>query len=158
MRVIVFGVVAAVALQITGCASVANGTTQAIRIETTTQDGKPVDGAKCSLTNDKGSFSVDTPGSVLVHRSSSDLKIECKKDPNEPATAMAISRVTGSMFGNILLGGGIGAIVDSSNGSAYNYPEWMRLVFGENLVFDRHNFKPNEPTAPNPAVIPVAKK
>jgi len=52
------------------------------------------------------------------------------------------------MFGNIILGGGIGAIVDHSNGSAYNYPEWMRLVFGQNLTFDRGDYKSGEATAP----------
>ena len=50
------------------------------------------------------------------------------------------------MFGNILLGGGIGAIVDHSNGSAYNYPDWMKLVMGKSLSFDRKDTLPNSPT------------
>ena len=57
------------------------------------------------------------------------------------------SRLAGSMFGNILLGGGIGMIVDHSNGSAYNYPEWIKLVMGDSAaVFDRKDFVAGAPT------------
>ena len=59
------------------------------------------------------------------------------------------------MFGNILIGGGIGAIIDHSNGSAYNYPEWMRIVLGDNLVFDRRDFASGVPTQ---ATTPEASK
>ncbi|MNV07072.1 hypothetical protein D3C71_974830 [compost metagenome] len=41
------------------------------------------------------------------------------------------------MAGNIVLGGVIGAVVDHNRGTAYTYPTWVELVFGESLVFDR---------------------
>ncbi|MFZ6849916.1 hypothetical protein [Undibacterium sp. RuRC25W] len=134
------------------------GATQAIRVETLATNGTPVEGAQCSLTNDSGSFNMTTPGSVLIHRSSSNLSVICKKDGNDPASATVISRVAGSMFGNILLGGGVGAIVDHSNGSAYNYPEWIRLVSGQNLTFDRSDFKSGEATAPHQTTEVASKK
>jgi hypothetical protein len=31
------------------------------------------------------------------------------------------------MWGNIIIGGGIGAIVDHNNGSAYDYPDVVRI-------------------------------
>jgi hypothetical protein len=40
----------------------------------------PVTGAKCSLTNDKGNWTVAAPDTVRITRSKSDLKIECLKD------------------------------------------------------------------------------
>ena len=43
----------------------------------------PVAGAKCSLTNDKGNWTVAAPDSIRVTRSKSDLKIECAKDGYE---------------------------------------------------------------------------
>lgn len=128
------------ASQLIGCASVSNGTSGAIRVETVGGDGVAVAGAKCDLTNDYGTFSVVTPASVIVHKSSKDLQVTCKKDGYADGTANVISGVTGSMFGNILLGGGIGAIVDHSNGSAYNYPDWIKFVMGQFAIYDRKDF------------------
>ena len=136
------------AAQLMGCASVSNGTSGPIRVETVGGDGVAIVGAKCDMTNDYGTFSVVTPESVIVHKSSKDLQVTCKKDGLPDATANVTSRVTGSMFGNIVLGGGIGAIVDHSNGSAYNYPEWMQFVMGQFGIFDR---KESVEGAPNKA-------
>ncbi len=146
------------ATQLVACASVSNGTTSSLKIETMSKDGKEITGANCELSNDSGTVTLVSPGSAIVHRSSSDLKITCKKEGHATASASATSRVTGSMFGNILLGGGIGAIVDHSNGSAYNYPEWMKLIMGESLVFDHKDSKPNQPTPVHTAEMEAAAK
>ena len=34
------------------------------------------------------------------------------------------------MFGNIIFGGGIGAIIDHNNGSAYEYPPTVKIMMG----------------------------
>jgi hypothetical protein len=34
------------------------------------------------------------------------------------------------MFGNIIFGGGVGAIIDHNNGSAYEYPPSLKIVMG----------------------------
>ncbi|XHS79174.1 hypothetical protein ACFJGW_04175 [Burkholderiaceae bacterium UC74_6] len=147
MKFIIYAAVAVAALQLVGCASVSNGTSGSMRVETVSKAGQPVEGAICNLTNDSGSFTVTTPGSVLVHRSSSDLRVECKKAGEPTAAGTVTSRVAGSLFGNILIGGGIGMIVDHSNGSAYNYPEWIRLVMGDTeAIFDRKDFVAGAPT------------
>lgn len=147
MRVFIYTAVLGTALQLVGCASVSNGTSGSMRVETVSKAGQPIEGAVCNLTNDSGTFTVTTPGSVLVHRSSSDLRVECKKTGEPTAAGTVTSRVAGSLFGNILLGGGIGMIVDHSNGSAYNYPEWIRLVMGDTeAVFDRKDFVAGAPT------------
>ena len=99
-----------------------------LRVETVGSDGVAVVGAKCDLTNDYGTFSVVTPASVIVHKSSKDLQVICKKDGLVDATANVTSRVTGSMFGNIILGGGIGAIVDHSVTTQPNFrqADWIQ--------------------------------
>ena len=66
-----------------------------------------------------------------------DLKIKCGKEGQPLGAATAISRANGRMFGNILLGGGIGAIIDHNKGTAYNYPGWLQVTMGESLLFDR---------------------
>ena len=151
MRILFISLAFVAASQLIGCASVSNGTSGPIRVETVNGDGVAVVDAKCDLTNDYGTFSVVTPASVIVHRSSKDLQVTCKKDGLPDATANVTSRATGSMFGNILLGGGVGAIVDHSNGSAYNYPEWIKFVMGQFAIFDRKDSVESAPTPPRKA-------
>ena len=59
---------------------------------------------------------------------------------------MVRSRVGVGIFGNIIFGGGVGAIIDHAKGSAYNDPTWLQLVFGRLLSFDRQDFEEGKPT------------
>ena len=129
------------------CASITSDSMQTLRVETLDKDGKSVAGAACTLSNDRGVFNATTPATVSVRKSSEDLSIDCKKD-GEPAVATGrlISRAGAGMFGNILIGGGIGAIIDHSKGVAYNYPDWVQLIFGEPQVFDRMHREDGKPT------------
>ena len=57
------------------------------------------------------------------------------------------------LFRSIIFGGGIGAIIDHNKGTAYTYPTWLQLVFGQTLVFDRRDEKEG---APVPGKAPEA--
>ena len=138
----------AAVLSLSGCASVMNDSTHPIKVETKTEDGKLVNGADCKLTNDYGSFNTKSGDTVQVRRSSKDLDIVCKAQEQPDASGRAISRANGGMFGNIILGGGIGAIIDHNKGTAYTYPTWVQLIFGKSLVFDRSAEKEGQPTVP----------
>lgn len=122
---------------LTGCASVTHGTQQSVKIETLTEAGKTVEGAKCTLTNDRNGIVMRSGESVSVRRSGALLNIECTQPGLAPATGQAISRVNTGMVGNILIGGVLGAAIDSGTGAGFNYPSWMQLVFGEVRSFDR---------------------
>ena len=129
-----------------------------MRIETARPDGTGVDGAECKLTNDYGTSTARSGETSQVRRSSRDLDITCRHPANPDATARAISRANAGLAGNIIFGGGIGAIIDHNKGTAYTYPTWIRLVFGQTLVFDRSNEKEGQPVpglAP-PASTPTA--
>jgi hypothetical protein len=128
-----------------GCASVVNDTNQPVKVETKAESGELVSGSECKLTNDYGGVAVKSGQVAMVHRSGKDLDITCTSSQNPEAVGRAISRANGGMWGNILLGGGIGAIVDHNKGTAYTYPTWVQLVFGKTLVFDRTNEKEGEP-------------
>ena len=131
---------------LSGCATITTDSGQSLRIETFAESGEEVRGALCKLDNDNGSYQVTTPGSVTVRKSSVDLAIDCTA-PNQPAAKAAVtSRVGPGMFGNIIFGGGIGAIIDHSKGTAYNYPTWLQLVFGRTLSFDRNEHEDGKPT------------
>jgi hypothetical protein len=82
------------------------------------------------MTNDEGTWFVVTPGSTVVRRSNKDLQVICKKTGIDIGTANIVSKTKGNMFGNIILGGGIGAIVDHNNGSAYEYPGLVKIFMG----------------------------
>ncbi|WP_341887787.1 hypothetical protein [Variovorax sp. YR752] len=137
---------ASLSLAFTGCASVVNDSTHPMKVETRTEAGQTVAGADCKLTNDYGSTAVKSGDTAQVRRSSKDLDIVCKHPDDPDASARAISRANAGMFGNIIIGGGIGAIIDHSKGTAYTYPTWVQLVFGKTLVFDRSAEKEGQPT------------
>lgn len=113
-----------------GCASITGTPNQSVSVQARTQGGKEVAGASCELTNNKGKWFVTTPGSVSIHRSNDDMQVLCNKDGIEPGRAAVVSETKGSMFGNIIFGGGIGAVIDHNNGAAYEYPSFIQVVMG----------------------------
>lgn len=132
---------------LTGCASVTHGTTQNVKIETTTAEGKVVNGAKCLITNDRNDSVMRSGDIVPIRRSGANLNIECSQPGLAPANGQAVSRANVGMAGNILLGGMIGAVVDASTAAGYNYPSWIQLIFGEVRNVDRSAQSGDGPTA-----------
>lgn len=127
-----------------GCASITNDTTHPVRVDVLA-DGKPTTGSECKLTNDYGQANFRSGDTVQVRRSSKDLDLYCASGTHPDARGRAISRANGGMFGNILFGGGIGAVIDHNRGTAYTYPTWVQLVSGQDLTFDRNDEKESQP-------------
>ena len=133
-----------VVLNAPGCATITKDTYQNIQVETYSTDNQPVKGIKCVARNDRGEWTTHTPGSLNVHRSSENLLVRCALDGQSDGQGTVVSRANGGMFGNILLGGGIGAIIDHNKGTAYTYPGWIKIMMGQNLVFDRRDETENQ--------------
>ncbi|WP_424192151.1 hypothetical protein ACMYR3_11840 [Ampullimonas aquatilis] len=129
-----------------GCASITGDSSQTIRVETYSSAGEEVKGAECRLQNERGEFKVTTPGSVTVRKSAGNINVDCVKPEQPDGKGVAVSRANGGMWGNVLIGGGIGAIIDHNKGTAYNYPEWLKIVMGKMLTFDRRDDKTGEPS------------
>jgi len=148
-------IIAGLAL-LTGCSTISgSGTTQPISVQTMNSDGSQLDGAKCDMTNDEGTWFVVTPGSTVVHRSNKDLQVVCRKTGVDVGTASVVSRTKGNMWGNVLLGGGVGAIVDHNNGSAYDYPGLITIYMGRaNQKIDETS--PQGSYSTNTTTLPVA--
>lgn len=136
---------------VSGCASITGTTGQNVSVETRSREGKAVVGANCELTNSKGKWFVTTPGSVGIRRSNDDMSVICNKDGFEPGNASVVSDTKGSMFGNIIFGGGIGAIIDHNSGSAYEYPTLIQIILGSTIKVE--NKSPAD-GAEKPATIP----
>lgn len=132
-------------LLMSGCATITKDANQSVQIETYSKDNVAIAGVKCVAQNDRGQWSTSAPGAVSVHRSSENLLVNCEKEGEKLGKGTVVSRVNGGMFGNIVFGGGIGAIIDHNKGTAYTYPSWIRIIMGDNLVYDRKNETENQP-------------
>lgn len=120
----------AIAASLTGCASIVSGTSQIVSVETLQSSGR-VDGASCKLENDKGVYYVTTPGTVTVRRAYGDMTVRCEKAGVEPGIASIKSSTKGMAYGNILVGGVVGAGVDVATGAAYDYPNLFQIMMGQ---------------------------
>jgi hypothetical protein len=134
---------AALGFALSGCASIVTGTTQMIAVSS-----PPVEGASCSLTSSEGTVNVVTPGSVKVHKTKSDLHVVCNKDGYKEGSAVLVSHFNGATVGNVILGGGIGLIVDASTGANFTFPDKVEVPM-ESLA--------GPATPPTPADAPAAK-
>jgi len=126
---------AGTSLGIGGCASITTGTTHLIYVETKHKDAE-VRGANCRLENSAGKIEIRTPGSGTVQRTASDLMIECEADGMPRGSAVARSRIRGALLGNIVFGGGIGAIIDAGTGAAYQYARKVVVQLGQATVVE----------------------
>lgn len=147
----------AACVALTGCASITNDTSAPVRFETLSESGATIKGADCTVENDYGQQSFKTPVTANVRRSSKDLQITCVQANQPDGRGVAISRANGGMAGNILFGGGIGAIIDHNKGTAYTYPEWVQVVMGKTLTFDRRKDAEGKPNR-GEVLIPVVAK
>lgn len=109
------------ALSLGGCATVVNGVHQDLSF------ASDPDGAVVALSTGQ---TCTTPCEYSLRRGH-DLRVDFTKAGYKPEFVYVQSRLAGSTFGNIILGGGIGAVVDGSNGSSnrlYPNPVSIRLV------------------------------
>lgn len=124
----------------TGCATLtAEGTVQNITVLTYTPDGKTIVGVNCEMTNDEGMWTTVTPNSTMVHRSNRDLKVLCTKDGFSKGFATVVSKAKSNMWGNLVVGGPLGAIIDHNNGSAYAYPTTLKVYMGQSQRIEINN-------------------
>lgn len=148
--------VVAACILATGCASIVNDSNAPIRFETVNAAGVEVKDVECKLENDYGQQKVTTPATINVRRSSKDLQITCTKVGEADGRGVAISRGNAGLAGNIIFGGGIGAIIDHNKGTAYTYPQWIQVIMGKLRTFDRRADVEGKPNVGVDTVAPVA--
>jgi hypothetical protein len=126
-RIVMKGIVLASVVGLSACATIVGGRYQQVSIQAPAGDSAAVTGSICNVHNDQGSANVTVPGSVTVHRSSTALNVHCVRNGQEVASGMYPSHLRGMFWGNILIGGAIGAIIDLSDGAAQHYPRELTL-------------------------------
>lgn len=117
-----------VAMFASGCASVTGNKNQPISIAAVCEASQ-VQGATCTLTNDKGVYYITTPGTAMIQKSTSDLSINCIKDKQSSNPYIVKSASNVNIWGNILLGGPIGAAIDAGTGAGFDYPSSLNVIF-----------------------------
>ncbi|MCF6216436.1 MAG: hypothetical protein L3J58_09710 [Emcibacter sp.] len=111
------------ALLASGCASVMSGTDQDIAVHTNPE------GAECILTREGLQLrKVTTPDNVRVSKLKHDIYVKCSMEGFHDSTAHVNSGTQGSVFGNILLGGGIGWAIDSARGADNKYADVVTVT------------------------------
>ncbi len=102
------------------CSTITTGTTQDLTVET-----PEVLGATCTLTDSKqATWTIQsTPGTSIVTKGDGPMKVTCSKDGYQTNSVMVEEGLAGMTFGNVLLGGGVGIIVDAASGAAQEYPD-----------------------------------
>lgn len=118
MKVRNIALLGAVAWSLAGCATVINGTSQEYVINSTPE------GAAVRFTNGQ---TCTTPCTVEMRRGD-DQRADFTLSGYQPEYVLVQSRLGGSTFGNIILGGGIGAVVDGTNGASNHlYPSPLHV-------------------------------
>jgi S1-C subfamily serine protease len=116
-------VILAAAISLTGCATIIEGTGQSVTIST--------DPAGAACTVDRGGTRVGqvnpTPGSLRLDKSKDDLQIACIKEGFQASTVSRSSRFVGTTFGNIIIGGLVGVVVDAASGANFTYPSEIKV-------------------------------
>jgi hypothetical protein len=120
-KIVSASALAAASFGVTGCATDMNGTSQPVAFKSEPNGAvvKLVSGQSCT-----------TPCQYEMKRGK-DSMVTYSKDGYQPVSVYIQSRTGGATFGNIIAGGLIGGVVDSSNGASnhlYPSPVYVRLV------------------------------
>jgi len=106
---------------LSGCASLINDDTQEVSVRL--MCGPKTLFATCHLQNDKGRWTLSTPGTTRVVNDTSSLEISCRGQHVPSFTVSAMAMPSLPFLGNLVFGGVVGAAVDVYNNTGMKYPE-----------------------------------
>lgn len=111
-----------VAMVLPGCASMVSGSTSKTSIET-----DPA-GANCEFYGHHYTHRGVAPLSVSLPAKAAPITIICAAEGYERSTVYLDTEADGWIFGNLLLGGAIGIMVDGASGAGQMYPDRVSLA------------------------------
>jgi hypothetical protein len=71
-----------------------------------------------TVTANPGKYRTTTPGELQLPRKEAPFKIRCEKDGYLPATATVTYDTNPVIYGNLIFGGIVGALIDVSSGAS----------------------------------------
>lgn len=101
-----------------GCATIATGNSQTIAVRTEPEN------ADCQFTRDNILIARvnPTPGVMHVGKAAGALSVLCRREGYQDTVGTVGSEFQPATFGNIILGGVIGVVVDAASGALSKYP------------------------------------
>lgn len=117
-------VVVALGFAASACATIVSGTSQDLNVST-----EPA-GAECRVERQGAMLGIVkfTPGNVTVPRHKDNIVVSCTRDGYETSNEILAASFSGATFGNLLLGGFVGVVIDASSGANNKYPERVVIV------------------------------
>ena len=114
---------------VAACSTITSGTTQPLTVETPYADN-----ASCTMTDTKnGTWRIEkTPDTREVRKGDGPMTITCQKAGFKTTKVVVQERFAGATLGNVILGGGIGIIVDAASGAAQDYPDVAKVYMEPN--------------------------
>jgi len=113
------------AIMLSGCATLISSDEQSVEVTTNCQSRKI--STICVARNDKGTWRFETPAQVVIKKSASNLMITCQGGLLGDSGQFSTSVLGLPIFGNILIGGGMGALVDAGSPKIYEYPSTINV-------------------------------
>ncbi len=108
-----------------GCATIVTGTSQSVTVDVLNAPG-----AKCKGIDKKGRvyFWYNTPAFATVHKGDGPITLTCEKSGFKKTVHSFDETLVGATLANIILGGGIGILIDAVSGAAQQYASYIQLV------------------------------
>ena len=129
MRNIMLIITVPVLILISGCASIVNDSHQPVTLYFSDNSQ-----GKCEVSNKRSSQTVVIPSTIQVRRSDDPLRLICETGDGRSATASIPSKIEGTIAGNILLGGFIGAAIDAETDKHRSYPDSFVIPVVEKVI------------------------
>lgn len=107
-------------LALIGCSTIVNDSHVPINLSFSDNSA-----GKCFLRNKRESYETKIPASISVRRSDDPLVYDCVTVDGREAKGSIISEIGVTMPGNIIFGGGIGALIDANNDMHREYPGYF---------------------------------
>ena len=109
---------------LSACATIVSGSSQRVAVDTSPE------GADCRVS--QGGMPIgeiqQTPGAIMVQRGNGVVQMSCTKPGYRTAQQADGSGVNGWVFGNLVIGGLVGVVIDLATGAAYHYGPNMMLA------------------------------
>jgi len=123
---------------ISGCSSWGDAHKQTVSVQTY-EASELVSGIDCQLTNDRGQWSVTTPGQVQVITSAQDLVVTCKQNALTIGIASAVARPSPGYLDKpyaavVVPAGAPSSIKQLLDGVDQTYPETIEVLMNQEIM------------------------